>query len=115
MLVQYQIVQTFHFAGKLLHSESCQDAWMPEDGPSEAASFGENSPRNVSRWVNDNHHPAITEEILNLREHNVVPVQPGIRPEMRLNIVPPLFVDCNVRLSRLKPDQCLDRGSVHPV
>src|SRR6266567_4010079 len=115
MLIQYQIVQTLHFAGKLLHSESCQDAWMPEDGSSEAASFREDSPGDVSRWVYDDHHPAITEKILNLREHNVVPLQPSIRPEMRLNIVPTLLVNCNVRLSRLKLDQRLDRGSVYAV
>src|SRR6266700_2717858 len=88
MLVQYQIVQTLHFTRELFHSESCQDAWMPEDGSSEAASF---------------------------REHNVVPLQPSIRPEMRLNIVPPLLVNCNVRLSRLKLDQRLDRRRVNSV
>src|SRR6266568_5702307 len=115
MLVQYQIVQTLHFAGKLLHSESCQDAWMPEDGSSEAASFREDSPGDVSRWVYDDHHPAITEKILNLWEHNVVPLQPGIRPEMCLNIVPTLLVNCNVSLSRLKLGQCLDRRRVHAI
>src|SRR5713101_4535996 len=88
---------------------------MPEDGSSEAASFGEDSPGNVSWGVYDDHHPAITEEILDLWERNVVPLQPGIRPEMRLNIVPSLLVNCNVRLSRLKFDQGLDRRCVHAV
>src|SRR5467141_2555871 len=115
MFVQYQLVQTLHFASELFHSESCQDAWMPQDGSSEAASFRENSPGDVAWWVDDDHHPAITEKILNFREHNVVPLQPSIRPEVRLNIVPPLLVNCNVRLSRLKLDQRLDRRSVHAI
>src|SRR5438309_5247624 len=115
MLVQYQIVQTLHFASELLHSESCQNPWMPEDGSLEAASFREDSPGDVAWWVYDDHHPAITEKILNLREHNVVPLQPSIRPEMRLNIVPPLLVNCNVRLSRLMLDQRLDRRSVYAI
>src|SRR6266704_5753597 len=115
MLVQYQIVQTLHLASKLFHSESRQDAWMPEDGSSEAASFREDSPGDVSRWVDDDHHPAITEKILKLREHNVVAHQPSIRPEMRLHIVPTLLVNCNVSLSRLKLGQCLDRRRVHAV
>src|SRR5712664_991584 len=88
---------------------------MPEDGSSEAASFGEDSPGDVSWGVYDDHHPAITEEILDLWEHDVVPLQPSIRPEMGLNIVPPLLVNCNVRLSRLKLDQRLDRRSVHAI
>src|SRR5712692_1336257 len=115
MLVQYQIVQTLHFAGKLLHSESCQNAWMPEDGSSETASFRENSPGDMSWRVYDDHHLAITEEILDLWEHNVVPLQPSIGPEMRLNVVSSLLVNCNVRLSRLKFDQRLDRRRVHSI
>src|SRR5712692_9960225 len=115
MLVQYQIVQTLHFAGKFLHSESCQNSWMPEDGSSEAASFGEDSPGDVSWGVYDDHHQAITEETLDLGEHDVVPLEPSISPEMRLNIVPTLFVNCNVRLSRLKFDQCLDRRCVNSI
>src|SRR5438309_96303 len=115
MLVQYQIVQTLHFSCEVFHSESCQDAWMPEDGSSEAVSFREDSPGDVSWWIYDDHHSAITEKILNLREHNVVPLQPSIGPEVRLNVVSSLLVNCNVRLSRLKFDQRLDCRCVHPV
>src|SRR3989475_11745918 len=108
MFIEDQIVQTLHFASKLFHSESCQDAWMPEDGASEAASFREDSPGDVSRWVYDDHHPAITEGILDLWEHDVVPLQPSICPEMGLNIVPTPLVNWNVCLSRLTFDQRLD-------
>src|SRR5260370_3418420 len=88
---------------------------MPEDGRSEPACSRGDSPGNVAWWVYDDHHLAITEKILNFRKHNVVPLQPGIRPEMRLNIVPSLLVNCNVRLSRLKLDQRLDRRCVHSI
>src|SRR5712691_11414959 len=111
MFIQDQVVQTLHFSSELFHSESCQNAWMPENRSSEAASFRQYSPGHVAWRVNDNHHLAIAEEALDLWEHEMVPFQPGIRAEMRLNVVPSLLVNRNVRLARLELDQRLHRGS----
>src|SRR2546425_11270717 len=88
---------------------------MPENRSSEAAPFREYSPSHVAWRVDDDHHLAIAEEILDLWEHDVVPFQPRIRAEMRLNIVPSLLINGNVRLARFKLDQRLDRGGVHPI
>src|SRR5712664_2817119 len=115
MLIQDQIVQALHFTSELFHSESCQNTWMPEYGSSEAASFGEYSSGDVAWWVDNDHHPTISEKVLDLWKHYVVPFQPSIRAEMRLNIVPSLLINRNVGLSRLELDQRLDRGSVHSI
>src|SRR6267143_6447707 len=115
MLVQDQIVQALHFLSELFHSKSSQNTWMPEYGSSEAASFGEYSSGDMAWRVDNDHHQTISEKVLDLWKHNVIPFQPSIRAEMRLNIVPSLLINGNVGLSRLKLDQCLDRGSVHPI
>src|SRR5207253_5858889 len=88
---------------------------MPENRSSEAAPFRQYSPSDVAWRVNDDHHLAIAEEILDLWEHDVIPFQSSIRAEMRLNVVPSLLVNCNVRLAGLKLDQRLDHLSVHPI
>src|SRR6266540_3686189 len=88
---------------------------MPENGSSEAAPFRKYSPSHVAWRVNDDHHLAIAQEILDLWKHDVVPFQSSIRAEMRLNIVPSLLINCNVGLARLELDQRLDRGNVHPI
>src|SRR6266571_5424205 len=99
MFVQDYIVQALHLPSELLHSESCQNTRMPENRSSEAAPFRKYSPSHVAWWVNDDHHLAIAEQILDLWEHDVVPFQSSIRAEMRLNVVPSLLVDRNVGLS----------------
>src|SRR5438445_11680272 len=88
---------------------------MPENRSSEAASFRQDSSGYMAWRVNDDHHLAIAEEILDLWEHDVVPFQPGIRAEMRLHIVPALLVNRTVRLFPLEIDQRLGRVSVHPT
>src|SRR2546427_12281028 len=98
MFIQDYIVQTLHFSTELCHSESCQDAWMPENGSSEAASFRQYPPSHLSWWVDYDHHSAVAQEVLYLRSHDVAPFQPSIRSEMCLSIVPSLVVNSNVCL-----------------
>src|SRR5207245_9031525 len=88
---------------------------MPENRSSEAASFRQDSSGYMAWRVNDDHHLAIAEEILDLWEHDVVPFQPGIRAEMRLDIVAALFLNRNVRLSPPQISSRLDRRHFHPI